>query len=132
MIGGFVYIHVKKEGLTLSLKEVISKVEEKEVSEFSNYNYPVIYDISDEDNKILCALNTNNNIKCMKETVKHSGLYPYISEITTEDYNTYSDSFSFNIGSCYFISFLSEYLLCCADENIITCKRINITPFEQV
>ena len=119
-LGAFVhlYISLKKEG--------ISKVEEKKIVAFKNYDNPVIYDLSG-NTKIICALNTSLYIKCIKAEIEDKNFYSYIENINIENdyYYNYINNFSFNIGNCYFISFLSEYLLCCTNINVISCKRLN-------
>ena len=119
-LGAFVHLYIsfKKEG--------ISKVEEKKIVAFKNYDNPVIYDLSG-NTKIICALNTSLYIKCIKVEIEDKNYYSYIEDINIENdyYYNYINNFSFNIGNCYFISFLSEYLLCCNNINVISCKRLN-------
>ena len=114
--------------LTVKKKQQIVQNRETSLNEFINYDDVILYDTSDKNNKIFCALNSDSEtIKCkmISVDIEFDLRETYKTDLKTKDLEKYYDSLSFNIKNCYFLSFYSKYLLCCANINIITCSNFD-------
>ena len=104
------------------------------ITRFSNHDIAVLIDLSETNNKkILCTRSKISNlIECCFIEIQinyyiQGNLVVYYSSIEINNINKYYGSLSFKMDKCYFIGFFAEYLLCCGEENVINCYRMNQT-----
>ena len=94
----------------------------KILNDFKDTDNITLFDTNDNRKKILCARETSNNrIKCSKIEVHLEN--PLV--VQNIDFSSINIEMSFDEKKCGFISFYSEYLLCCLINNTITCIRFN-------
>ena len=122
-VGIFMYRYI---GILTFKEKGIDKLNERTVSQFSKHTYPSLINTSNKNYKILCALDENNFIKCIKIYAEVDETILFDSQIKIEDISSeYYGALSFSIGNCYFIGYKSEYMFCCTNINVISCKRID-------
>ena len=109
-------------------------LDSEEVDECQNYDKFILYDTNEQFLKILCCS------KIITEEKKCKRIYPevwqrgysithYLSITNIDLGNMASLS---NIHYCYFIDFYGEILLCCGENNFITCFRNNKNDFSLI
>ena len=126
------YITIFSYQISNGNQKIFSKDYSREITEFSNFNNITLYDTSKKNNyiyKVLCALDTiNDTVKCILIRLEKN-LDQDIDINQIIDYrelDSYSIELLKNADNCYFTGFNSEYLLCCGEENGITCERRDI------
>ena len=98
-----------------------------EPSGFTGYNNFILYDTKDVNYKVFCATKIGETkAKCLGlyMTVIYNPLFNKF-EITfkSEDLKESTQDLSSKKHKCYITGFNSEFLLCCSDNNVISCKR---------
>lgn len=123
-------------------KEIVIK-DTKEINDFSSNDYTlpkcdnlILYNTQEEHHKILCCSNKINNFKqccVIYSYVGHySGSKRVVHSLTVQNLKTgYEISLSI-MHICYLSIFNDEFLLCCGNNNIITCYRNNKTNFNLI
>ena len=96
-----------------------------DVEDFNNHKHAILYDTSNKEYKILCAVKKNDNtINCIIVHIQAS--YYYNSHSFNVDFQEISDfqaGFSYNENNCNLTKYGSEYIICCGKEGGIICDR---------
>ena len=98
-------------------------------SEFSGYNNLILYDTDKEYYKICCATKVGNSkAKCLA-IFASAYYYSYLQrfDINQEMIDLKKGEIGIHPEKheCYMTGFYAEFLFCCADKKIISCKRLD-------
>ena len=112
---------------TSNTKQVSIKKDEV-VESFNNHEKVILYDTSNENYKILCAMNKGiKNIECL--AVHFEGDYKRTNSDLTVNFLSINDgiqtSFSNTKDNCNATLFKDEYIMCCGKQDAIKCDRRN-------
>ena len=120
----------------LRLKYFILNFSENKKKDIETEEYPafivhdniILYDTSNNKNKMLCAKKINNSeIECIILVISYTKNEGEISSVSTKfidiDKNEYKINFSYEHDNCNYTIFNSEYLICCGKTDIIYCER---------
>ena len=112
------------------VKKLVKHSDKKLVSEVSYYDNIFLYDTNKKYYKALCVtINENYDVKCkiiyFDVSYDYHGDY-FKNTIEFKDLSYYQNKFSINEDHCYLTGFYSEILLCCGEQDRISCVRKNI------
>ena len=120
-ISMIILVNVNSKQKRLKLDETI------EPDGFSGYENFILYDTDDENYKIFCATKTGNSqAKCTAIYVRcihYSLTNTFSKELNAINLKTSNQDINIPKHECYMTGFNSEFLLCCGDENDISCER---------
>ena len=120
-ISMIILVNVNSKQKRLKLDDTI------EPDGFTDYENFILYDTDDENYKIFCATKTGiSQAKCTAIYVKCIHLVltnTFTKELKTVSLTNVNQDIVSSKHECEMIGFHSEFLLCCGDENNISCER---------